>query len=181
VRRIEALTGEGALHWVRAREQMLREIGELVRGSDDEVASRVARLLAQQRQLERELQQLQNKVAGSQSDDLLSRARHVDGVTVLAAEVEGVDDRGLRDLADRLREQIRSGIVVLGTARGARALLLAAVTQDLTKKYHAGEIIKRIAPLIGGGGGGKPDLAQAGGKDPTRLREALEAVYQLVS
>ncbi len=181
VRRIEAVSGEAALQWVRGQEQMLHEIGELVHGADDEVAERVARLVAQQRQLEKQLQQLQSKLAGSQSDDLLSRARRVDGVTVLAAEVEGVDDRGLRDLADRLREQIRSGIVVLGTARGARALLLAAVTHDLTQKYHAGEIIKRLAPLIGGGGGGKSDLAQAGGKDPTKLREALEAVYQLVS
>ena len=181
VRRIEALTGGGALEWVREREQMLREIGELMRGADDEVASRVARLVAQQRELEKQLKQLQNKLAGSQSDGLLSQARRVDGITVLAAEVEGVDDRGLRDLADRLREQIRSGVVVLGTTRGERALLLAAVTSDLTKKYHAGEIIKRIAPLIGGGGGGKPELAQAGGKEPAKLREALEAVYQLVS
>ncbi len=181
VRRIEAVSGEAALQWVRGQEQVLREIGELVHGSDEEVAERVARLVAQQRQLEKQLQQLQSKLVGSQSDDLLSRARRVDGITVVAAEVEGVDDRGLRDLADRLREQIRSGIVVLGTARGARALLLAAVTHDLTRKYHAGEIIKRLAPLIGGGGGGKPDLAQAGGKDPTKLREALEAVYQLVS
>jgi alanyl-tRNA synthetase len=80
-----------------------------------------------------------------------------------------------------LREQIRSGVIVLGTTRGERALLLAAVTRDLTKRYHAGEIIKRIAPLVGGGGGGKPDLAQAGGKDPAKLRAALEAVYQIVS
>ncbi len=181
VRRIEALTGAGALAWVRGHELTLREIGELVRGSDEEVAARVARLVAQQRELEKQLKQLQAKLAGSRSDDLLSQARRVDGITVLAAEVEGVDDRGLRDLADRLREQIRSGVVVLGTTRGERALLLAAVTSDLTPRYHAGEIIKRIAPLIGGGGGGKPDLAQAGGKDPTRLREALEAVYQLVS
>ena len=173
VRRVEALTGEGALQWMRGREQLLREIGELLRGSEEDVAARVARLVAQQRELERQLKQLQSKLAGSQSDDLLRQARQVDGVTVLAAEVEGADDRGLRDLADRLREQIRSGVIVLGTTRGERALLLAAVTRDLTKRYHAGEIIKRIAPLIGGGGGGKPDLAQAGGKDPARLREAL--------
>src|SRR5262249_42620208 len=181
VRRIEAVTGEGALEWIRGREQMLREIRDLVRGGDEEVAARVARLVAQQRELEKQLKQLQAKLTGSKTDDLISQARRVDGITVLAAEVDGVDDKGLRDLADRLRTQIGSGVVVLGTARGERALLLAAVTSDLTKKYHAGEIIKRIAPLIGGGGGGKPDLAQAGGKDPAKLRDALEAVYQLVS
>ncbi|HEX7407220.1 MAG TPA: alanine--tRNA ligase [Candidatus Binatia bacterium] len=181
VRRVEALTGDGALAWMRGREQLLREIGELVHASEEEVAARVARLVAQQRELEKQLQQLQSKLTGSQSDDLLRQARQVDGITVLAAEVEGADDRALRDLADRLRDQIRSGIIVLGTTRGERALLLAAVTRDLTKRYHAGEIIKRIAPLIGGSGGGKPDLAQAGGKEPAKLREALEAVYQIVS
>jgi alanyl-tRNA synthetase len=181
VRRVEALTGEGALQWMRGCEQTLREIGQLLHGSEEDVAARVARLVAQQRELEKQLKQLQGQLAGSQSDDLLRQARQVDGVTVLAAEVEGADDRGLRDLADRLREQIHSGVIVLGTTRGERALLLAAVTRDLTKRYHAGEIIKRIAPLVGGGGGGKPDLAQAGGKDPARLREALEAVYQIVS
>jgi alanyl-tRNA synthetase len=181
VRRVEALTGDGALAWMRGREQLLREIGELVHGSEEEVAARVARLVAQQRELEKQLQQLQSKLTGSQSDDLLRQARQVDGITVLAAEVEGADDRALRDLADRLRDQIRSGVIVLGTTRGERALLLAAVTRDLTKRYHAGEIIKRIAPLIGGSGGGKPDLAQAGGKEPAKLREALEAVYQIVS
>jgi alanyl-tRNA synthetase len=181
VRRIEALTGEGALEWVRGREHTLREVADLLRGSEDEVAARVTRLVAQQRELEKQLKQLQGKLAGSQSDELLQHARTVDGIKVLAAEVDGLDDNGLRDLADRLRQQIGSGVVVLGTARGERAVLLAAVTKDLTKKYHAGNIIKRIAPLIGGGGGGKPDMAQAGGKDPAKLREALEAVYQLVS
>ncbi|MFI5394872.1 MAG: alanine--tRNA ligase [Candidatus Binatia bacterium] len=181
VRRVEAITGEGALQWLHGREQLLGEIGELVHGSEEELAARVARLVAQQRELEKQLKQIQSKLAGTQRDDLLRQARQVDGITVLAAEVEGADDRVLRDLADRLRDQIRSGVIVLGTTRGERALLLAAVTHDLTKRYHAGEIIKRIAPLIGGGGGGKPDLAQAGGKEPARLREALEAVYQIVS
>jgi alanyl-tRNA synthetase len=181
VRRIEALAGEGALQWIREREQTLRAVGELLRGSEDDAAARVARLLAQQRELEKQLKQLQDKLAGSQSEGLLSQARRVDGITVLAAQVHDVDDRGLRELADRLRDQIRSGVVVLGTTRGERALLLAAVTRDLTKRFPAGEIIKRIAPLIGGGGGGKPDLAQAGGKDPQNLPAALEAVYQLVS
>jgi len=181
VRRIEAMTGRGALDWIRGRELALHEVGELMRSGDEEAPARVAKLLAQQRELEKQLKQLQGKLAGSQSEDLLAQARQIDGTTVLAAQVEGLDDAGLRDLADRLREQIRSGVVVLGTQRDDRAVLLAAVTKDLIKKHHAGNIIKKIAPIIGGGGGGKPDLAQAGGKDPAKLKEALEAVYQLVA
>ncbi|MFI5367345.1 MAG: alanine--tRNA ligase, partial [Candidatus Binatia bacterium] len=115
VRRIEALTGAGALEWVRGREHTLREVAGLLRGSEDDVAARVTRLVAQQRELEKQLKQLQGKLAGSQSDELLQHARTVDGVKVLAAEVDGLDDTGLRDLADRLRQQIGSGVVVLGT------------------------------------------------------------------
>ena len=181
VRRLEALTGGGALEWIRARESALQEVGELLRSGEDDVATRVAKLVAQQRDLEKQLKLLQGKLAGSQSEDLISQARQVDGITVLAAQVDGLDDVALRDLADRLREQIRSGLVVLGTTRDDRVVLLAAVTKDLTKKLHAGNIIKKIAPIVGGGGGGKADLAQAGGKDPSKLQEALEAVYQLVS
>ena len=104
----------------------------------------------------------------------------MNGITVLATRVEGLDDKGLRDMADRLRERIKSGVVVLGTAQGERAILLAAVTKDLTDRFHAGNIIKQLAPLVGGGGGGRPDFAQAGGKDPTRLDEALSAAYELL-
>src|SRR5262249_12807932 len=166
VRRIEALTGKGALEWMGEREQTLREIADLVRGGEDEVAARGARLVGQQRELEKQLQHLQAKLAGSQTDDLMSRARQIDGVTVLTVEVDGLDDKGLRDLADRLRDQIGSGVVVLGTARGERAVLLAAVTRDLTKRFPAGDIIKRVAPLIGGGGGGQADLAPTRGQRP---------------
>ncbi len=181
VRRIEAMTGSAALNWIRTREQALQEVGELIRSGEDEVASRVAKLVAQQRELEKQLKQLQGKLAGSQSEDLLSKARQIDGAAVLTAQVDGLDDAALRDLADRLRNQLGSAIVVLGTQRDDRAVLLAAVTKDLVKKHHAGNIIKKIAPIIGGGGGGKPDLAQAGGKDPSKLQAALEAVYELVS
>jgi len=104
----------------------------------------------------------------------------VNGITVLATRVEGLDDKGLREMADHLRDRIKSGVVVLGTAHGERALLLAAVTKDLTGRYHAGNIIKQLAPLVGGGGGGRPDFAQAGGKDPSRLDEALAAAYDLL-
>jgi len=180
VRRLEAVSGEGALGAIRAHEAVLQQIGTLLRGPAEEAAVRLEKLLAQQRELEKRIADLQGKLAGGASRDLLAEARQVDGVTVLATRVEGVDDKGLRDMADRLRERIKSGVVVLGAAQGERALLLTAVTKDLTGRYHAGNIIKQLAPLVGGSGGGRPDFAQAGGKDPARLDEALAAAYALL-
>jgi alanyl-tRNA synthetase len=181
VRRIEALTGAGALDWIHRREKVLHEIGELLKGPEDVAVDRLQKLLAQQKELEKRLQDLQTKIAGSQSGDLVSKARRVNGISVLATTVEGIDDRALRDLADQLRSKLGSGIVVLGAERGGKALLLAAVTKDLATKYPAGSIIKKIAPIVGGGGGGRPDFAQAGGSDPSKLGDAIEAVYEVVS
>ena len=180
VRRLEAATGEGALDAVRRHEALLREIAALLRGPEEEAAAKLEKLLAQQRELEKRIAELQGKLAGGATRDVLADARRVDGVTVLATRVDGLDDKGLRDMADRLRARIKSGVVVLGTAQGERALLLAAVTDDLVGRFHAGNIIKQLAPLVGGGGGGRPDFAQAGGKDPARLDEALAAVYDLL-
>ena len=142
---------------------------------------KLQKLIAQQKEVERKLQELQSKLAGSQSGDLLSKVRQVNGVAVLAARVDNLEDRAFRELADKLRERLGSGVVVLGTVRGEKALLLAAVTKDLAGKYSAGNIIKQIAPIVGGGGGGKPELAQAGGPDASRIDEALAKVYEVVS
>jgi alanyl-tRNA synthetase len=180
VRRVEGLTGEGALGWIHQREQVLREIGEILKGPEEASVERLERLLAERKELERRLQDVQSKLAGSQSADLVSLARQVNGVAVLAARVDNVDDKALREMADQLRGRLGSGIVVLGTRRGDKALLLAAVTRDLVGRYPAGRIIKEIAPLVGGGGGGKPELAQAGGPDPSRLDAALDKVYEIV-
>jgi alanyl-tRNA synthetase len=140
----------------------------------------VERLLAQVRDQEKKVAQLQNQLAGAQSDDIEARTRRLNGVNVVASRVEGVDDKGLREMADRLRDKLNPAVVVLGTVQDGRVALLAAVSKEATKKYHAGNIIKQIAPLIGGGGGGRPDFAQAGGKDSTRLDEALQKVYELI-
>jgi alanyl-tRNA synthetase len=180
VRRIEALTGTGALDAIHRREQVLREIGEILKGPEDATVDRLQKLLAQQKELERKIQELQSKIAGSQSGDLASRVKTVNGVSVLAARVDDVDDKALRELADQLRTKLGSGIVVLGAKRGEKAMLLAAVTKDLVDRYKAGDIIKKIAPIVGGGGGGRPEFAQAGGSDPSRLDEALEKVYEVV-
>jgi alanyl-tRNA synthetase len=180
VRRIEANTGEGALEWIRQREQILREVSSILKGPEEDAAEKVEKLLAQQRELEKKLAQLQSTLAGSQSDDILSQARRANGISVVASRVEGVDDKGLRELADRLRDKLHPAVIVLGTIQDERVVLLAAVSKEATKRYHAGNILKQIAPLVGGGGGGRPDFAQAGGKDPARLDEALQKVYELV-
>jgi alanyl-tRNA synthetase len=180
VRRLEAASGAGALELIRRQEALLSDLSELLKTGEDEAKGRLEKLLAEKRELEKRIAELQGKLAGGASRDVLADARHIDGITVLATRVEGLDDKGLRELADRLRDRIKSGVVVLGAAQGERALLLAAVTKDLTGRFHAGNIIKQLAPLVGGGGGGRPDFAQAGGKDPARLDEALAAAYDLL-
>jgi alanyl-tRNA synthetase len=179
-RRVEAVTGLGALQWVQATEQSLRRVGALLRGNEDEIEERVERLLAEQRQLEKQLQQLQRKLAGNQSADLLSEARDVRGVRIIACEVEIDDPTRLRELADQLRDRLGSGVVVLAARQNGQVRLLAAVTKDLTNVVHAGKMISAIAPIVGGKGGGRPDMAQAGGTDVNQIEAALSRAVELL-
>ena len=180
IRRVEAVTGEGALNWVRQRERVLKDMGRILKGSEDDALERLEKLLSQQHELEKQLSQLQSKLAGSQSEAIASQVRQTNGVNVIASRVEGVDQKARREMADTLRDKHQPAVVVLGATNGAKVSLLAAVSKELGQQYHAGNIIKAIAPLVGGGGGGRPDFAQAGGKDPTRLDEALQKVYELI-
>jgi alanyl-tRNA synthetase len=180
VRRLEAVTGTGALDEIRRHEATLGEIAQLLKTGEQDAKGKLEKLLLQSRELERRVQELQAKIAGGATTDVMADARQVNGVTVLATKVEGLDDRGLRDMADRLRDRLKSGIVVLAAAQGDKAMLLAVVTKDLVGRFHAGNIIKQLAPIVGGGGGGRPDFAQAGGKDPTKLDAAVEAAYAIV-
>ncbi len=179
VRRIEASTGAGALQWLNGRKQLLEHVGNLVRGGEEDVADKVERLLARQKELEKQLADLTAKLAGSQSGDLLEDARYsfvaTGGHRVVVAPVGEADARQLLDLADKLRDRMGSGVVVLAGTSEDKVTLLAAVTRDLTDKVHAGKLVSGIAPIVGGRGGGKPDLAQAGGKDAGKIGEALEA------
>jgi len=180
VRRIEALTGEGALDVVRRRERELERIAALLHGGEDEVAGKIEKLLAAQKDLERRLADAQSKLVSGTSRDLLDDVREVNGIKVLAQQVDQVDAKVLRELADKLRDRMQSGVVVLGGSDGEKVLLLVAVTKDLVKRVHAGNLIKEIAPIVGGGGGGRPDFAQAGGKDPSKIPQALARVYELI-
>jgi alanyl-tRNA synthetase len=179
-RRIEAVTGAGALEWVHSSEQSLKRVGELLRGGEDELAERVERLLAQQKQLERQLQQLQRQLAGNQSGDLLAQAQTVNGRKVIASQVDGADPKRLLEIADQLRERLGSGVIVLASHQDGQVRLLAAVTKDLTGQVHAGKLVGQIAPLVGGKGGGRPELAQAGGSDPSQIDAALARAVELV-
>jgi alanyl-tRNA synthetase len=180
-RRVEAVTGAGAMEWVRAAEDNLKKVGELLRGGEEDVAARLEKLLSEQRQLEKQLEQLQRKMAGNQSSDLLEKVREIGGRKVIATEVETDDPKRLREIADQLRDRLGSGVVVLATRQDGQVRLLAAVTKDLAKQVHAGKLIGEIAPIVGGKGGGRPDMAQAGGKDPDKIAAALERAVEILS
>jgi alanyl-tRNA synthetase len=180
VRRIEAVAGTAALEAMARRESALKEAAEILKIAPLEVPKRLAKLLEEQKQLERQLAELEGKLAHTRADDLAGSARQVNGVAVIAARVDGLDGEGLRAVVDRLRDRLGSGVICVGGAVDGKVNLVAAVTKDLTKRYQAGKLIQEVAKVVGGGGGGRPDLAQAGGKDATKLDEALSLVYEYV-
>ncbi len=180
VRRIEAATGQGALDAIRRREKLLEEIGGQLGARDAAALDRLQRLLAREKELEKKLRALEQKLVAGEGGAGAERVREAGGVKVVTRRVEGVDARALREMADRLRHKHGSAVVALGSVADDKVALLVAVTPDLTARIKAGEIVKRIAPMVGGTGGGRPDFAQAGGRDAARLDEALERVAALV-
>ena len=180
VRRIEAVTGEGALEWIDAGDSLLRDVAGLVKGTRDEVADRIAQLVEKNRTLEREVQALKGELASGGARDLISEAVEVRGVSVLAARIDGVDPSPLRDAAERLRNQLGTGVVVLGSVQGRKVRLVADVSKDLTDLLHAGRLVGALARQVGGKGGGRADFAQAGGTQPENLNEALALVPEQV-
>jgi alanyl-tRNA synthetase len=177
IRRIEALTGEGAVQWAESTDDLLREVGALVRGGRDEVKDKIEQLLERNRKLDKEVQQLKGRLASGQGGDLASSAREVNGVKVLATRVDGADARALRDAVDQLKSKLKSAVIVLGAVEGdSKVLLVAGVTQDQTDRIKAGELVGSVAQQVGGRGGGRPDMAQAGGSNPAALDAALASV-----
>ncbi len=138
------------------------------------------KLLRRERELEREIEALQGKLAARDSGDLMDRVRTVKGIEVLATVVEAADVKSLRDFGDKLRDRLRSGVILLGSRADGKAMLLCLVTKDLTERFHAGKIIQTIAPIVGGKGGGRPDMAQAGGPKPENLEQAIEKLPDLL-
>lgn len=180
IRRVEAVTGEGALDLIRRYEQSLKEIGELVRASEDETVEKVKKLLQQQKELEREIERLRGQMGRSQIPDLLAKSQRINGTKVLITQVDKVDPKQLREIADQLKDRMGSGVVILASSGETNVDLVASVSQDLTRRYHAGNIVKEMARIVGGGGGGRPDFAQAGGKELAKVSEALKKAEDMI-
>ena len=176
VRRIEAVAGERALDWIRDEEARLARIAALVKGAATDADERVAQLVERSRKLEKELEQLKAKLASSAGSDLMDKAVEVDGVKVLAAKLDGADPKSLRDTMDQLKNKVGSGVVLLATESDGKVNLIAGVTKDLTDRFKAGDLVKAAAEKVGGRGGGRPDMAQAGGTDPAGIPAALDLV-----
>ncbi|NTW66187.1 MAG: alanine--tRNA ligase, partial [Nitrospirae bacterium] len=180
VRRLEILAGRRAYQTVRKEEQNLREISQLLKASDPDVVGRVERLIIQLKDAEKELDRLKHKMQASEAGAIVSDVKVIKGVRVLVRRVENMDPKDLRDFGDKLRNNIKSGILALGLAKDDKVSIVVMVSKDLVPRFHAGNLIKEMAAVLGGTGGGKPDLAQAGGKDPSKLDAALQELYAAV-
>jgi alanyl-tRNA synthetase len=180
VRRIEALTGQAAIDWVEQNDRLLQKLGERVKASRETLDEKIQQLIEKNRALERELDRLKSKMASAAGADLASQAVEIEGVKVLAAQVEQNDPKSLRDLMDQLKSKLGSAAIVLAAVKDEKVSLVAGVTKDKMDRIRAGEMINLVATQVGGKGGGRPDLAQAGGNDPSMLPKALASVPEWV-
>ena len=181
VRRIEALTGFGAMNFVNSKEKELKAISSSLRCAEGDIVKKIEQQLNELKMKDKEILELKNKIASGSENDILNNIKEVEGIKVLAARVDDVDGNALRDLCDKLRNKIGSGVVVLGGAAHGKVSFVSMATKDiLSKGIHCGKIIKDVAAITGGGGGGRPDMAQAGGKDIAKLDEAVSKVDEIV-
>jgi alanyl-tRNA synthetase len=180
VRRIEAISGDRALAEYQKSLATLRTVAGMLNAGEDEIIAALERQFEATKQLEKQLEALKRKAAGSLAGDLVEQAQTVKNVRLIAAQVNGYDREALRQLVDALRQKLGSGVVVLASADDGKVALITAVTKDLIPKLHAGKIVQELAKLVGGSGGGRPDLAEAGGKDTSGIQNALDQVYPLL-
>ena len=182
VRRIEALTGDGVFAYYKAQEQKLAEAAKLLKATPENLAEKISHLLAETKALHSEIESLKSKAAQEAVGDVMNQVEEICGVKVLAVRVEDVDMGGLRELGDQLKEKLGEGVVVIASAAGGKVSLMATATEGALKKgAHAGNLIKAIAGLVGGGGGGRPNMAQAGGKNPEGIDAALSKAKEVLA
>lgn len=182
VRRIEAVTGKNALAYIAETDALIGQIAALVKGSRTNLVEKVKQVADKNRQLEKELEKINSKLASAQSNDLLSQVKQINGISVLATEVEGLDAKSLRDMVDQLKNKLGSGVVVLlAKTDDDKVSVLAGVTKDLVARVKAGDIVRELAIILGGKGGGRPDMAQGGGVDVAAIPTALDRLPELLS
>jgi alanyl-tRNA synthetase len=174
------VTGQAAYQWAVRSDQVLRDIAGLLRGSREDVDEKVRELIERSKRLEKEVQQLKSKLASGQGGDLSGQAKAVDGIKVLAAQIEGADAKALRDTVDQLKHKLGSSVIVLATVQDGKVVLVAGVSADLVARLKAGDIAGAVAAQVGGRGGGRADFAQAGGTQPENLGAALAGVESMV-
>ena len=180
VRRIEAVTGFNALNFYEEQEYSLLQVRELMKAGSHGIAQKLAGILEENKKLAREVEKLKGELAGGQLDEMLQNAVDVDGKKIVCARVDDLDTDALRQMGDQLRNKLGSGALVLADCKDGKVTLLAMATDDAVKAgVHAGKVVKELAAICGGGGGGKPNMAQAGGKDITKVNEALERAREL--
>jgi alanyl-tRNA synthetase len=180
IRRVEAVTADGALAWVQQQNAQVEGVAEMLKVQPGEVGARLAQIMDNVRSLEKELARLKSRIASSQGDDLADQAVAVGPAKVLAATLDGADAKTLRETLDKLKDKLKSAAIVLGSVESGKVTLIAGVTSDLTAKIKAGELVNFVAQQVGGKGGGRPDMAQAGGTEPGKLPQALASVSDWV-
>jgi len=176
VRRIDALTGMGALNWIENAEIKLQRISELLKTDIETIDSRLVLQMDKTRKLEKELERLKAKLASSAGSDMVSDAETIDGIKVIAKSLDSADPKTLRDTVDQLKNKLGTAVLILATVNDSKVSLVAGVTHDSTDRIKAGDLVNFVAEQVGGRGGGRPDMAQAGGNDPAALEGALEKV-----
>ena len=176
VRRIEAVTATGALDFINQQSTSLASIASLVKSDVSNASSKVEQLISRSKQLEKEIASLKQELAAQAGSDLVNNTIEINGVKVLIADLGGVETKALRGMVDELKNKMQSGIIMLATANGAKVGLIAGVTKDLVGRVKAGELVNMVAQQVGGKGGGRPDMAQAGGSQPENISSALESV-----
>ncbi len=180
IRRIEALTGKAAVEYVQQTSKTVRDSAQLVKEKPEDVPRRIKKILADQKVLEKEVEKLKTQMAAGSTDNAKEQIKTINDIKVIVKKVAVDSPSALRDLADRFKEKIKSGIIVLGSTAGSKVLLIVVVSKDLAGHYHAGNIVKQVAAIVGGGGGGRPDMAQAGGSKPEKLDAALNKAYEVI-
>jgi alanyl-tRNA synthetase len=181
VRRVEAVAGSVAFDYVQQMNRSMENAAAMLKAQPSELEIKLSQTLGHVKSLEKQLAQLKSKLAASAGDDLLGQAKEVNGTKVLAATLEGIDAKGLRETMDQLKSKLKSGVIVLAVAEGDKVQIAAGVTADLVARFKAGELVNHVAQQVGGKGGGRPDFAMAGGNDASNLTSALASVTEFVA